>query len=465
MPVSRVHASELLRCLQSVRQPVYLFDEDRRLVFLNDACAELLKIDAADVLGQTANYQSTGSTPSSQIANNLCPPPEAFRGTRTTAMIPGALSQTDMSYRAEYIPLSTADEQSFSVLAVVALESQPVETLSDSADSTKHFDEAQQLHFLIHSLRRELAQAYQLNRLAGKSASMARVRSQIKVAAGCGETILIVGPKGIGREHVARTIHAMHAQSASAFVPISCSAVPAEALRSTLKSHLRRNSNVPGVESKTLALLDVEQLPIEIQAEVAAWLESDAGATRVIATSTELPTDWIAANKIRSDLANRLSTLVIELPPLSQRPEDISIIAQMLLEDLNGQGGKQLRGFAPEAMDRLVQYDWPGQIDELAGIVREAFATAEGVEVTISDLPKRLQQAAEAARFVRKPPQRIDLEQFLAQIETELIERALRVAKQNKSEAARLLGLNRPKLYRRMVQLGLADADESPADD
>ena len=463
MPVSRVHAIELLHCLQSVRQPLYLFDEDRRLVFLNNACAELFKIEATELLGQTANYQSTGPTPSSQIANNLCPPPEAFRGTRTMAMILGALSQTDLSYRAEYIPLSTADDQSFAVLAVIAPEPQPAETLSDSANPTKHHDEAQQLHLLIHSLRRELAQAYQLDRVVGKSASMARVRSQIKMAAGCAETILIVGPKGIGREHVARTIHAMHGTNTSAFVPISCSALPAEALRSALRSQLRRSSNGPARNPKLYALLDVEQLPIEIQAELAAWLESDAAATRVIATSTELPTDWIAANKINSDLALRLSTLVIELPPLSQRPEDIPIIAQMLLEDLNGQGGKQLRGFYPEAMDRLVHYDWPRQIDALAGIVREAFAAAEGVEITIADLPKRLHQAAEASRFVRKPPQRIDLEQYLAEIEIELIGRALRVAKQNKSEAARLLGLNRPKLYRRMIQLGLANEDESTA--
>jgi DNA-binding NtrC family response regulator len=256
----------------------------------------------------------------------------------------------------------------------------------------------------------------------------------------------------------------MKFQTAAAFIPISCSALPADALRSVLKSHLSRTSNGQIAEAKTLALLDVQRMPINIQAEVAAWLSNDLGALHVIATATEPPARWLDDKNFRSDLAHRLSTLIIELPPLNHRPEDIPIIAQMLLEDLNGRGEKQLRGFAPEVFDRLVQYDWPGQIDELAGIVREAFVAAEGIEVFIGDLPKRLQQAAEAARFVPRPVQRIDLEQFLAQIETDLIERALRVAKQNKSEAARLLGLNRPKLYRRMVQLGLTDADESGAE-
>ncbi len=128
---------------------------------------------------------------------------------------------------------------------------------------------------------------------------------------------------------------------------------------------------------------------------------------------------------------------------------------------MNGQSAKQLRGFSPEALDRLVQYDWPGEVDELAAIVRESCAAAEGVEVTSDNLPKRLRLAAEAARFPRKPVEPIELEKLLAHIETELIQRALQQAKGNKSQAAKLLGLNRPRLYRRMVQLGLESAESS----
>lgn len=151
---------------------------------------------------------------------------------------------------------------------------------------------------------------------------------------------------------------------------------------------------------------------------------------------------------------------MIELPPLAERREDIPLLAQSFLEDLNARGGKQLRGFAADAMDRLSLYDWPGQIDELSALIREAFMQAEGFEIKSQDLPKKLHLAAEAARYPRPAPETIDLEKFLTQVETELIQRALQQAKGNKSQAARLLGITRPRLYRRMVQLGLAAAGE-----
>ena len=199
----------------------------------------------------------------------------------------------------------------------------------------------------------------------------------------------------------------------------------------------------------------------DVQPDLLRWLDSVPPNLRVISTSVE-PLETLAQRgEFRPDLAQRLSTLVIHLPPLTERREDIPPLAQMFLEDLNAQGGKQLRGFKPEALDHFALYDWPGQVDELAAAVRQAFAQAEGFEIACSDLPKQLHLAAEAARFPRLPPPvPIDLEQFLAQVEAELIDRALRQAKGNKSQAARLLGMTRPRLYRRMVQLGLEPGEE-----
>src|SRR5262249_32291990 len=151
----------------------------------------------------------------------------------------------------------------------------------------------------------------------------------------------------------------------------------------------------------------IHAVPADVQPELARWLAASSLGIRFMATSAEQTGELVASGNLRSDLAHLTSTLVIELPPLVQRREDIPLIAQLLLEDLNGQSEKQLRGFAPEAMDQLVQYDWPGQIDELSAIAREAFERSEGFEVTPADLPKRLRQAAEAARFTRQPAQPI----------------------------------------------------------
>jgi DNA-binding NtrC family response regulator len=194
-------------------------------------------------------------------------------------------------------------------------------------------------------------------------------------------------------------------------------------------------------------------------------LQDISSPLRIIATSIA-PLDELAAqNRFRPDLACALSTVAIQLPPLSHRREDIPLLAQAFLEEQNAHGAKQLRGFSPEALDQLAAYPWPGNIDELAAAVREAHSKAEGHQVVPADLPQRIFLAVAARRLPRREPQPIDLESFLWQIERELIERALRLAKGNKTKAARMLKLTRPRLYRRMVQLGFEDEADAASDD
>jgi DNA-binding NtrC family response regulator len=235
--------------------------------------------------------------------------------------------------------------------------------------------------------------------------------------------------------------------------------LPSELLLSTL-SALGKKAAMDDAPT-TVVLTDVQMMAVEPQAEVVKWLKGRPKNVRIIATSKLALSSLIEQSGFSSDLAMLLSTIAIELPPLSTRRDDIPLVAQMLLEDLNaGSKLKQLRGFTVDAMDRLVAYDWAGEIDELAGVVREAFAAAETYEITVADLPKKLRFAAEAAKFPRKSIEPIELEKVLAEIETELINRAMKQSKGNKTQAAKLLGLTRPRLYRRMVQLGLVQEEE-----
>jgi hypothetical protein len=207
----------------------------------------------------------------------------------------------------------------------------------------------------------------------------------------------------------------------------------------------------------TALLLHLDRSPQDLQPEIVR-LFVHRFAARLLATSEEPPNDLAAHGRLHPQLASAASTLVVQLPPLVQRREDIPLLAQLLVEEHNSKGNKQLRGFAPDAIDELVGYSWPGDVAELRSFVDEAFARAEGFEITLSDLPRRLSQATTAVRRPSRGPEAIELEGFLAGIERELIERALREAKGNKARAARLLGLTRPRLYRRMVQLGLEAA-------
>jgi DNA-binding NtrC family response regulator len=154
-------------------------------------------------------------------------------------------------------------------------------------------------------------------------------------------------------------------------------------------------------------------------------------------------------------LAYALSTITIHLPTLRDRLEDLPLLAQVFLEDLNAAGGKQVGTFASETLDLLAAYRWPGNLDELAAVVAEAHEQATGPLVMPADLPKRIGLATETLPRSKRTDESIVLEDFLARVERELIERALARAKGNKTRAAKLLGMTRPKLYRRLVQLKL----------
>jgi DNA-binding NtrC family response regulator len=137
-------------------------------------------------------------------------------------------------------------------------------------------------------------------------------------------------------------------------------------------------------------------------------------------------------------------------------------LAQCLLETSNQGSQKQVGSIRPDALDQLALHAWPGELDELQIAIAAAHRAATTPAITIRDLPAVVHHAQSAAAAIRRPPERIVLDEFLAAIEKEIIERALAQANDNKTEAAVLLGLTRPRLYRRLVQLGLVDEAASP---
>ena len=286
---------------------------------------------------------------------------------------------------------------------------------------------------------------------------MRQVRSQVELAAGSTASVSIVGPAGSGRQHVARAIHyGRAAQSAGALVPLACPVLSTSLLESTIRALVRAAATEPPPRPATLLLADVDELSPDVQdCLVRCFLAS--GTMRLVSTARESLAALAAAERFRPDLACALATIDIRIAPLRERPEDLPIVAQMFVEDANRQGTKQLAGFTPEAIDRLSAYPWPMNVAELADVVAEAHRVAQGSHIVPGDLPAKVHVSLDAASRPRKIEETIVLEEFLARIEEELIRRALARAKGNKTKAARLLGMTRPRLYRRLVQLGLEE--------
>jgi DNA-binding NtrC family response regulator len=314
-----------------------------------------------------------------------------------------------------------------------------------------------ELHVLLRWLRQTLRARGALDGWIGESPATRRVREQFHAAAAATRArVLVLGPPGSGREDFARAIHYHSASSSPVdrpLIPIPCALVDAEQLQAAVTAIARHKS--PRAAEPSLLLLDVDQLAADAQHELAGFLQVPGFDVRTLSTAQASPLQLAERGTFRPDLAYALSTLVVELPALAARRAELPLLVQMLIEEQNAAGGKQLSGCTAEALDRLAAYDWPGDVRQLTQAIKEACATAAGLQLAPGDLPGWLRQAEEAAAHPRRAEERIVLDEFLAEVERELLARALKRARGNKSRAAKLLGISRPRLLRRMEQLRL----------
>ena len=466
MSRSRPLAADLAKVLNDAPAPVYVVDDWRQIAFCNRACAAWTMTTVDDLVGQACAYRTPSETavPSS-IAAELCPPPAAFSGTAQTAIVGVTRPDGTQAFRrGHFLPLSEGDEHCAAVIAVLELTDCPPPAAGDAADSVAADG---QLHDMVRRFRRQMAGRFGANALIGSSPALAKARAQIALAAGSNASVLVVGPAGSGKDHVARAIHYASA-AGSQLVPLACAVLETNLFRSTLRA-LRARLATSRQPAPTVLLSDVDALAAEAQDDLVEMTHSATLPLRIVATAVRPLADIVRKRKFSAELAAALGTITIELPPLAERSEDIPQLAQLFLEEANAGRLKQLGNLASDAIDALVAYNWPGNIDELATAIREAHEHAIGSVVAVGDLPQRLHFAAHAAQHGPRT-EAIDLEELLARVEKELIVRALKRSKGNKSKAAKLLGLTRPRLYRRLVQLGLEqpegktarDEDETP---
>lgn len=458
MARSRTPPTELARRLNSSERPLYVVDAQYAVVFLNTAARHWLG-SAAEGLPGTRCVYTTGAPGEGPpaVAAGLCPPPEAMAGAAVEAEV-SVLTPDGRTLRCRmrFVPLGTGPDDIVGVVAM-ALPDAP-DAASERASTSEADDEPGPiaLHELLHRFRREAAARYGAERLVGESPAMRLARRQVELAAGCRESVLVVGPPGSGRQHTAAAIHYRAAAEASGrLVPLACAALPAELIYSTVQA-VASGEGEGSTSHGTLLLNDADRLPLELHGALARTLGKQSFPCRLMATSEQPPADLAKRGKFEPELAALLSTICIELPPLSERRRDLPVLAQLFVEECNTQSGRQVGGFTPEALDLLSGCRWPGNVEELAATVREAHRRAAGPLITADDLPDSVRLAHQAAGTTPgRKEETIVLDEFLPRIERELIRRAMAQAKGNKAKAARLLGLTRPRLYRRMEQLNL----------
>ena len=454
MSLQRISTTELGKLFNSSSRPVYLMDDRLRIAFVKRAGLDWLGAAAEGLVGCRCVYRSStmGSGPEA-IAAGLCPPPQVLHGQQLRASICRTGHRGEVAERiATFIPLGQGEDV-WGVLAIV----DPSDCLPDQATRPASESSADILHERIWRFRTEAAARYRADRLVGQGAMMRLARRQAELAVAGRANVLLVGPPGSGRQHLAAAIHyaggsPSHGGSRAGLVPLDCSLLGVDVIEAAL---LAIAHGPEAAAAGTVLLHHVDELPPEAQLYFFDFFSRRATGWRLMGTAASPLTELARRGKFHADLAALLSPIVIELPSLAERREDLPLLAQLFLEDHNVAGQRQIGGFSALALDRLDAYHWPGNLDELAQVVAEAYQRCAGVEIQESDLPERLHYAAQAVAQPRRVEETIVLDEYLERVERELIRRALARSKGNKARAARLLGITRPRLYRRMVQLGL----------
>lgn len=314
-------------------------------------------------------------------------------------------------------------------------------------------------------LREQLRTRPGFGGLIGTSLKMQRVYRLIEKVSQHNYPVLILGESGTGKELVARSIHFSGPRRNKPFVPVDCSALAPTLIESELFGHTK-GAFTGAVQSKqglmeasgsgTLFLDEIGDLPVDLQAKLLRALQEKeirpvgstdrvTIATRVIAATNRDLESAVRQGEFRQDLFFRLNVVQIKLPPLRERKSDIPILVSSFLEKFDESNGSP-RTISEDAMSRLIAYDWPGNVRELENAIERAVALGSGPILHVGDLPSNLHYGTG-----ERLPQSNELLP-LVELERRAVLRAMRESGGDKVAAARLLGIGKTTLYRKLKQ-------------
>ena len=322
-------------------------------------------------------------------------------------------------------------------------------------------------------LRETIESRYEI---VGKSFAVRALIERIDKVKATTATVLITGENGTGKELVARALHRQSPRARAAFVEVNCAAIPGELIESELFGHMKGSftgaiSDRPGkfeqADGGTLFLDEIGDMSLAAQAKVLRVLQDGevtriGGAkrvkvdVRVIAATNKNVEEEIAAGRFREDLYYRLNVVPIHVPPLRERREDIPSLVTHFLTILSEREGMIPRGIAPEALTRLQELDWPGNIRELRNTIERLLILASGPKITAADIDRLVGRRATEGGGLGELLQIQKFDEFRDAAERAFLLSKLREHDWNVSETARALDMPRSNLYKKIERYALA---------
>ena len=473
MAKSRSNAA-LRKVLEKSDTPVYLIDNQQCLAYGNAAFFQWIGAMAEDVSpSETAQHligarlvysNSVDLNPLERQLCGLAPPPKLAAGDRAFSAPVSNLTRANVgsdqmqeAAHADFSFINIAPEQRY-LLAVVSL-TPPGESITAASDC----DQANKLHTALRQLAASIETWHRCSALIGNSPYVLRLQKQVQAASQHALEFTIVGPAGSGREQLARMIMkqrqapnvagsdggdlvTLHGYIADSELVQSCAA---QATEMATQMALATDSRTDKTQA-WLLILDADQLDATAQAELWSILQTPDSRLRILATAERDLIHCAQTDGFHPGLAHLLTTQTIKTIALQQHLSDLPLLIQYEIERCNADRQIQLSGLDAAATQMLAQYQWPGDLAELTSIITAASNNSQGNEIGVDDLPEKFRHAIAA---LKSPPNEIieiNLESYLSEIERKLVGRALHMAKGNKTKAAKLLGVSRAKLLRRI---------------
>lgn len=328
------------------------------------------------------------------------------------------------------------------------------------------------------ALRSQLQERYEFHNIIGHSPQMQEVFKMIEKIAPSQSTVMIYGESGTGKELVARALHSHSKRRDQRFLAVNCAAIPDSLLESEMFGYERgaftgaiaqKKGLFEEADNGTLFLDEIGDLDVMLQAKLLRVLQEGefqrVGGTktlkanvRVLAATNKNLEEEVKEGRFRQDLYYRLNVVPIFLPPLRAKKEDIPSLAAHFLEKYNARHGKQVKRITSNAMKRLLDYRWEGNVRELESVIERSVILADSDVIDVESLPEKLQTSAQPHTPINPmefaiPNEGISLEQ----LERDLIESALKKTNWSIKKASELLGLSYKTLQYRIQKYRLKD--------
>ncbi|MGQ9857759.1 MAG: sigma-54-dependent transcriptional regulator [Thermodesulfobacteriota bacterium] len=331
--------------------------------------------------------------------------------------------------------------------------------------------EKKRLRDELDELRKDLEARDGLGSIVGKSRAIQELMETVRQIAPTDCNVLIMGETGTGKELVARAIHQLSKRSKAHFLAINCGAFTEELLANELfghekeaftGAHTAKQGLFEAAQGGTIFLDEIGDMPPAMQVRLLRVIQDKAvmrlGGTvsipvdvRVVAATNKDLKRLVEEGRFRSDLYFRLNVVALHVPPLSQRKEDIPLLAHHFLRKFSSRQGKEIKGITEEMMGLLMNYPFPGNVRELENVIERAVALSKGGMLEAKDLP----QEFTLFRFRALRPQSGELP-TLEEAERDYIQWVLQYTKWNRTKAAEILGIDRVSLWRKIKQYSLA---------